>query len=484
MPRAADGRWGARLQIPSEWSVLEDEPERASWDCGGMAATLERWPEDVFIDGFLLSEFRQDLRLQAGLRRGGLVACELRPGLSGVWGLTKEPQRRREAGITYRAQLLVPTASGTLALGALAHEAPPTGQREAALSGDSKRPRNPGRDPYGYDYTLAPPEGSFPYWRYPERLSLATDADQVDYDLLFEDHALTRVRRLLDELELEVLAPSEFRVPRGRVAVGSARFFRPLGFLGVGETAVGEGIRCVRTSFNRVQAELWIAHHSPGGGALADQAQLLWDEVLAQVPGGANVEQRSTRSETWGRHAGIRCEYLLAEPERYGVSCILPWEGSLLEIHRLGPASDWARANADLDSILQSLDDTSAPARPQAPEGVTPNGLRRVYRVLAWFAQGDDYLDPAEARLLRDVQTQFGISDGEASTLAQEAAGSGGIRLGRRAAERDLLVRHLVEVVVVDGIFDPSEQHRLEALAPRIGLDPVAATRLIQDELE
>jgi len=480
--QAADGRWGAKLQIPAEWSVLQDEPDRASWDCGGMAATLEHWREDVAIDGYFLEEFRQDLRLQAALRGGGLVACELRPGLSGVWGLTKEPQRRAKTGSTYRAQLLVPTARGTLCLGALAHEAPPTGKREASLSSADQAQ---GRDPYGYEYFPAESAspGALPSWRFPTELSLANESDLPDYDLLFEDHALTRVRRLLDELELETTEPSTFRVPRGRVAVGSARFFRPLGFVGQAETLIGEGVRCVRTSFNRYQAELWVAHHPASGRDLLDEAPRIWDEVMVGVPGGPGAVRR-IRAETWGQRSGARMDYELGDPERYGVACLLPWGDHLLEVHRLGPVWDWARAQEDLRAIMESLDDEVAPARPSAPEGVTPNGLRRVYRVLSWFAQGDHYLDPAETRLLLEVQRQFQISDEEAVLLAHQASGAGQIRLGRRAAERDLLVRRLVEIVTVDGIFDPSEQRRLVSLAPRIGLDSVAAIRLIQDELE
>lgn len=482
LPQAADGRWGARLRIPPKWAVLQDEPDRASWDCGGLAATLEHWREDVAIDGYFLEEFRQDLRLQAALRGGGLVACELRPGLSGVWGLTKEPQRRAETGATYRAQLLVPTARGTLCLGALAHEAPPTGQREASLS-QPEQAR--GRDPYGYEYPAseAAAPGALPSWRCPQALSLANESDLPDYDLLFEDHALTRVRRLLDELALEITEPSTFRVPRGRVAVGSARFFRPLGFVGQGETLIGDGIRCVRTSFNRAQSELWVAHHPRGEGELLDLAARVWEAVLVGVPGGPQAERR-IKSETWGERAGARLDYELSDPERYGVACLLPWGEGLLEVHRLGPHWDWARAQGDLLAILESLDGEEAPARPPTPAGVTPNGLRRVYRVLSWMAQGDDYVSPRESRLLSEAQREFQISEEEAIHLGHEASGAGQIRLGRRAAERDLLVRRLVEMVTADGIFDPSEQRRLRALAPRIGLDSVAVIRLIQDDLD
>jgi hypothetical protein len=482
LPRAADGRWGARLRIPPEWSVLQDEPDRSSWDCGGMAATLEHWREDVAIDGYFLEEFRQDLRLQAALRGGGLIACELRPGLSGVWGLTKEPQRRAKTGTTYRAQLLVPTARGTLCLGALAHERPPAGERETSLS---KPEQARGRDPYDYEYRAndAPAPGEIPSWRFPGALSLANESDLPDYDLLFEDHALTRVRRLLDDLKLEITEPSTFRVPRGRVAVGSARFFRPLGFVGQSETLIGEGVRCVRTSFNRYQAELWVAHHPGSAAELEEAAPRIWDQVLVGVPGGPKAERR-IRPEAWGQRAGVRLDYELSDPERYGVACLLPWGDHLLEVHRLGPIWDWERAQADLRAILESLDDEGAPARPTTPEGVTPNGLRRVYRVLSWFAQGDDFVDPREARILTEVQHEFGISEEEAIHLGHEASGAGQIRLGRRAAERDLLVRRLVQVVTADGIFDPAEQRRLRLLAPRLGLDSVAAIRLIQDELE
>ena len=491
LPRAADGRWGARLCVPSKWTVLQDEDERSSWDCGGLAATLERWPENVFVDGFLLSDFRQDLRLLAAERQGGLVACELRPGLSGVWGLTKEPQRRAGVGATYRAHLLVPTESGTLCLGALAHEQPPAGTREAAIlrqaiSSESHDPSAWSRDPYGFDYDRPAPDGSFDYWCFPSRLTLATEADQHDYDLLFESHPLSRVRRLLDELELEVLEPSTLRVPRGRVSAGSARFFRPLGFVEAGPTSVGDGTRYLRTTFGHREAALWVAHHPAGAGDLEAQAHRLWDQVLAEIPGGsaATQEARASRAQVCGRQPGVLTEYRLRDPERYGVSCVLPWEDHLLEVHRLGPAFDWERANGDVRAVIQSLGGNEAPPRPRPEEGVTPNGLRRIYRVLCWFAQGDYDLDPAEIRLLKSVQSEFSISDAEVESLAREARGEARIPLGRRAAERDLLVRYLVQIVAADGIFDPSEARRLARLAPRLDLDTAAVLRMIQDELE
>ncbi|MBL4848277.1 MAG: hypothetical protein JKY65_22390 [Planctomycetes bacterium] len=490
LPRAADGRWGVRLAIPDHWSVLEDEDERSSWDCGGLAATLERWPQDVFVDGFLLSDFRQDLRLLAAERSGGLVACELRPGLSGVWGLTKEPHRRAEAGATYRAHLLIPTASGTLCLGALAHETQPAGVREAAVikqakSSSSHDPSSWSGDPYGFDYSPAP-DASFPYWSFPPDLTLATEADQVDYDLLFDRHPLSRVRRLLDELELEVLAPSTLRVPRGRISVGSARFFRPLGFVEAAPTSVGEGVRYLRTSFGHRATALWVTHHPSGEGNLKAQAHRVWDQVLAAVPGGAVAtrEARASRAQACGRQPGVLTEYRLTDPDRYGVSCLFPWEDHLLEVHRLGPAFDWERANADVRAVIQSLASKAAPPRPKTAEGVTHNGLRRVYRVLSWFAIGDHDLDPAEARLLASLQREFGISDDEALSLARDARSGRPIPLGRRAAERDLLVRNLVLVVAADGIFDPTEARRLAKLAPRLDLDAAAVLRMIQDELE
>lgn len=485
LPRAADGRWGARLRVPPRWTLLEDEEGRVSWDAGGLALSLERWREPVFVDAFLLRDFRQDLRLLSAQRGGGLVACELRPGLSGVWGLSKEPQRRGGEGSTYRAQLLIPTASGTLCLGALAHEEAPFGGREAELQAQARAAEGPGRvrpnaDPYGYAYDSESPDDEFPYWSYPEALRLASEADRADYDLLFADHALSRVRSLLNEVDLEVCDPSPLRVPRGRVAVGSALFFRPLGFVASGPTQRGEGRRFMRISFGGQRSELVVAHHpAPPGAELREAARALWERA-PRVEAGAELR---VREQVLGRHSAVLLEH--QGPERYGLSCVVAWEDHLLEVHRGGPACDWRRANADLLSVVQSLGGLESPPRPsEAAADVTPGGRRRVFRVLCWLASSDDDVDPSEARLLESLRHEFQITPDEAHSLAADAASGGQIPLGRRAAERDLLVRHLVRIVAADGIFDPGEARRLAKLAPRLGVDSAALIRLVQDELE
>ncbi|MGE0709657.1 MAG: hypothetical protein AB7N76_24085 [Planctomycetota bacterium] len=110
-----------------------------------------------------------------------------------------------------------------------------------------------------------------------------------------------------------------------------------------------------------------------------------------------------------------------------------------------------------------------APA-PQLMEQVSPNGLRRVYRLLANMAGCDGAVDPAERAMLNGVAERFRLSAAEVATLEEEGFAGRGLRVGERPAERELLIAQLIEMALADGELDPAEIKRLRAFALKFQL--------------
>lgn len=112
---------------------------------------------------------------------------------------------------------------------------------------------------------------------------------------------------------------------------------------------------------------------------------------------------------------------------------------------------------------------------PEAPDAervaqVSPNGLRRIYRLLANMAGCDGEVDRMERALLNGVAERFGLTAAEAAALEEEGFGGRGLKVGKRPAERELLVAQLIEMALADGVLDAAEAKRLEAFARKIGL--------------
>jgi hypothetical protein len=116
----------------------------------------------------------------------------------------------------------------------------------------------------------------------------------------------------------------------------------------------------------------------------------------------------------------------------------------------------------------------AAPATKPAPAAVSPNGVRRVYRLLCDLAWSDGSVVPAERTWLAGFCARHAISPGEAMALEAEARAKKGFKLTRRAEEQILLVDSMVALVLADGVVAPEERRRAAAFARTLGLDPAA----------
>ncbi|MGE0713558.1 MAG: TerB family tellurite resistance protein [Planctomycetota bacterium] len=470
------------------WRRLLEDPDRTVWEVEpGLALTLGHDQTRLLVDPFLIADFRADLRLLAARRGGGLVSCELRAGWGGVIGLTKEPQRRVGRGVTYRGHALVPTAHGRAELELIAHEGQETGERERSVREAAFALAPPERwahDPYGFVYPQAG-AGPLPTHRFPPGLLLACAADEEGYDLLFPEHPLSRLRTQQAGLELAVREPCDLRVPRGRSESGGARFFRPLGFLPAGEAPTGRGRRYRRRGFGGLDAELWVAHREADPELALDPAWV-GPHLEDAAPEGFSAPPRA-RSAACGAQRGVLAEYeaLIAGEPRFACCFFLPWEGHVLEVHRRGPADDWARARADLEALVLSLDESLDRDTAPAPLAalVSFNGRRRAFRALAWVAWCDGELAAAEGEVLEAARRELDLGVAEARELLAEGRAAERLPLGRRAAEREVLLRWLIRVVAADGVLDPNERRRLEALAPLLGCRPQDLLRAVQEAL-
>ena len=205
---------------------------------------------------------------------------------------------------------------------------------------------------------------------------------------------------------------------------------------------------------------------------------------------------------------GIYAEYeqVVDRTPRYTAVFFLPWEDHTLEVALSGPQPDWRRANRALEGIVASLrgpsdtaeldpdrglDDDVVP--PSVPDQLDPNagaavadisfnGRRRIYQILCWLAHCDRDLAPEERNLLEAFRTRAGIDPEEAREL-EDAATQSKKSIGARRAERELLVRAVIAIVAADGVFDPQERKRVEAIATAVGIGGEELTRLVEARL-
>lgn len=464
---------GARLEPADSWQLLLEAERSVSWQLSdNLALTLSSSDEPLMVDPFLLEDFRHDLRLLTAERGGGLVECDLRPDLGAIQGLTKEPQRRVGRGHTYRGHLLVPTAQGRVELELIAHEGSQTGEREAAVTAErfsGERPSGWSRDPYGYVYAELPPESS-ELDPLPVDLTLRSMADDEGYDLLFPDHPLSRVREALATLPVLLDEPSELRVPRGRSEAGGISFFLPLGFLARGDAPRGQGTRFRRIGFGERRHELWVTLHPGEDTSVAALRSLL--------PGASHL-----RPLRLGRLKGTLGDFVA--PRHYGVSFLIGWCGYTLEVHRRGPRDDWRRARADVESTVLSLEEQVEQAPDSSPgaELISPSGRERIYRILAWLAVCDGEVGPDEREELETWRSRLDLTVPQKRRLLEEAVQSRGLRVGRRPAEREILIEGMVRMVAADGVLDPNEQQRLQQLAPLLGYGYPELLRQVREAL-
>lgn len=101
----------------------------------------------------------------------------------------------------------------------------------------------------------------------------------------------------------------------------------------------------------------------------------------------------------------------------------------------------------------------------------SPDGARRVYRLLSNLAWSDGLYVPAERALLQGFRELHAISAAEAKALEAEGREGRGLRLGKDAGERELLLEAAVKLALVDGDLDMAEQMRLASFARVLGVE-------------
>lgn len=101
---------------------------------------------------------------------------------------------------------------------------------------------------------------------------------------------------------------------------------------------------------------------------------------------------------------------------------------------------------------------------------LTPQGQRRIYRIMCNVAACDGSVAPSERALLEAAQGRFGLSAEEASALEAEGAAGESLEIGEEKSERDALISAMIEVAAADGRIDAAERKRLVRVAKQIGL--------------
>lgn len=113
--------------------------------------------------------------------------------------------------------------------------------------------------------------------------------------------------------------------------------------------------------------------------------------------------------------------------------------------------------------------------------GVSHNGLRRIYRVLCHLAWCDGDVAPTEREFLETFRAEYKIRDDEAATLEEEGKESKGLGVGKRAEERALMLDVMIDITMIDGLLATEEQERLAKFAVTFGLTPEElAARIVE----
>lgn len=109
----------------------------------------------------------------------------------------------------------------------------------------------------------------------------------------------------------------------------------------------------------------------------------------------------------------------------------------------------------------------------------TPDGARRIYRIMCNVASCDGSVDPAERTVLEQALARFGIESAEASSLEAEGLAGEALEIGEDKSERDLLITCMIDVAAADGRIDAAERKGLVRVAKKIGL----SFQELQDQL-
>lgn len=102
--------------------------------------------------------------------------------------------------------------------------------------------------------------------------------------------------------------------------------------------------------------------------------------------------------------------------------------------------------------------------------GLSPNGARRVYRLLCHVAAANGEVGPEELTVLSDFRKTNSIPEAEARELERQGRRAEGLRLSQRQDEQAALIEAMIDLMVADGEFDDFERLELLRLAERFGL--------------
>ncbi|MGE0711024.1 MAG: TerB family tellurite resistance protein [Planctomycetota bacterium] len=117
-------------------------------------------------------------------------------------------------------------------------------------------------------------------------------------------------------------------------------------------------------------------------------------------------------------------------------------------------------------------------------EGVSHNGVRRIYRVLCHLAHCDGEVASQERGYLDDYRRRFEIADVEGTALEAEGAAGQSLGVGRRPEERQLMIDSMIDITMIDGVLSTAEQERLAKFAITFGLDKETLAKRIVERIK
>lgn len=252
--------------------------------------------------------------------------------------------------------------------------------------------------------------------------------------------------------------------------------------------------------------------HSATGGALQPDAARRVLALLAHVAacdGAVEPRERSVL-ERYAEQLGLGAaavDPLLAEPPEELAIAPDPAERAVaLDGAFDVAAADGVLARAEEDllralagplgvtpaALEQAITERFVDRRPptgrlesrQAGEAaLSANGARRIYRLLYNLAAADGVVDPVEEAYIEGFRRRHGIADDEAAAIAEAAREGRDLRVGKRPAERALLIESMVELAAIDGVLTPQEEKKLHKVAAAIGLPGEEIDRRLTDLL-
>ena len=101
---------------------------------------------------------------------------------------------------------------------------------------------------------------------------------------------------------------------------------------------------------------------------------------------------------------------------------------------------------------------------------ISPNGARRIYRILCNLAASDGTIDVTEREVLDDVAEYFDFDRAQSTALEEEGIAGTRLGVGANPTERAYLIGCMIDVAAADGVLAPEELERLNLFAEAVGL--------------